>query len=136
MAGFAAGLGLGKGLEAKPQAWRTEERAVQPDCQLAFLDRQKRQFDEMQIAVQNLVRLSPNVRERKWRADLFSVDKWLPTRNRLRDWVHDELIGRLTQPKLPFHPRTRLVLETADYVGYEIVLDVLPDVIASGILLR
>jgi len=97
--------------------------------------RQKRQFDEMQVHVQSLLRQSSKVRDRKWKADLSSVAQWLPSRDRLRDWVHNELIGRLPHTKLPFNARTRLVLETDEYVGYEVVLDVLPDVIAAGILL-
>jgi len=98
-------------------------------------ERQKRQFDEMQVHVQNLLRLSPGIRDRRWKADLSSVERWLPSRNKLRDWVHDELIGRVPYARLPFNARTRLVLETDEYNGYEAVLDVFPDVIASGILL-
>lgn len=133
VAAFAARLGLDMALAAKPEGWRPNVSGLPPPT--PAMEREKRQFDEMQTAVQNLLRLSPKVREAKWQADVSSVEKWLPSRNRLRDWVRGELIGRLPHAKLPFNARTRLVVETADYVGYEVVLDVLPDVIASGILL-
>jgi hypothetical protein len=139
MAAFAAGLGLDLRLEAEPKSWRMENARDTPasgrvrddlgsrDSRLLKLtaaqEREKRLFDEMQSTVQNLLRLSSKDRD------------WLSARNRLRDWVHTELIGRLPHTRLPFHTRTRLVVETGEYTGYEVVLDVLPDVIASGILL-
>ena len=45
------------------------------------------------------------------------------------------MIGRLPQKKSPPHARSRRILETDEYVGYDIELDVLEDVLASGILL-
>ena len=69
------------------------------------------------------------------RFELVSVDQWEQSRPRLRDWVHDELIGRLTAERLPPRPRSRRVLDTGEYTGYKIVLDVCEDIIAAGILL-
>jgi len=134
---FAAGLGIHQGLDAKPQAWqRHASRLGGP--QVALPDaaaREKRQFDAMQAHVQNLLRLSSKVREAKWQAKQTSADEWALARKPLRDWVHDELIGRLPPARRPPNPRSRLVLETDEYLGYEIVLEVLEDLIASGILL-
>ena len=53
----------------------------------------------------------------------------------MRKTIHEELIGRLPTPTMPMHPRTRRIINHQDYEGYEVVLDVYPDVIASGILL-
>ena len=36
---------------------------------------------------------------------------------------------------MPLNPRSRLVLDEKEFTGYEIVLDVYDDVVASGILL-
>jgi hypothetical protein len=63
------------------------------------------------------------------------VNEWERARQSLRDGGHDELIGRLPPARRPPNPRSRRVLETDEYVGYELVLDVLDEVIASGILL-
>ncbi len=110
------------------EKWETVRRP-------AAKERQKRQFDEMQVFAQNLLRQSHKVRDNKWKADLSSIENWLATCDRLRNMVHDEMIGRLNVTRVPSNPRTRLVLDTDDYRGYEVMLDVAPDVIAAGILL-
>ena len=134
---FAAGLRLPDSIPAKAEAWESVKSLV--DNAHASMntaaEREHRQFDELQGHVQNLLRLSPKVRDAKWKADYSSVDKWLASGNSLRDWVYDELIGRLPESTMPLNPRTRKVLETDRYVGYDVVLDVYRDVIASGILL-
>ncbi len=105
--------------------------------------REKRQLDEMQRHVQNLLRLSNKVRDKQWaKADRSTPEKWAATVEPVRDWVYDELIGRLPQSTMPLNPRTRLI-ESADWLKghegafdtYEVVLDVYEDVIASGMLL-
>lgn len=97
--------------------------------------RQARQFHELQRHVQGLLRLSSKVRDTAWQADSSSVASWQKTAATRRQTVYDELIGRIGTPKLPANPRSRLLLSTDHYTGYEVVLDVFPDVIAGGILL-
>jgi hypothetical protein len=137
LAAFAAGLGIHQGLDAEPEAWQTTiSRVAGPPVILHdAAARQKRQFDELQVHVQDLLRRSSQVRDAKWQVKQPSVDEWRRARQPLRDWVHDELIGRLPPARRPPNPRSRLVVETDEYLGYELVLDVLDDVIASGILL-
>lgn len=105
--------------------------------------REKRQLEELQVHVQTLLRLSNKVRDQKWsKADRSTPEKWAATVEPVRDWVYDELIGRLPQSTMPLNPRTRLI-ESADWLKghegafdtYEVVLDVYEDVIASGMLL-
>lgn len=99
-------------------------------------DRQRRQLDEMQRHVQNLMRLSPKVRDKVWaKGDRSSVEKWEATTASLRDWTYDELIGRLPEMTLPMNAKSRLVLDEPEYLGYEITLDCYRDVVAGGILL-
>jgi cephalosporin-C deacetylase-like acetyl esterase len=99
-------------------------------------DREKRSMTQMQRFVQNLLRLSNKVRDKAWASgNLTSVDTWVKTAAPLRDWVYDEMIGRLPKSTMPLNPRTRLVLDEKEFAGYEVVLDVYQDVIASGILL-
>lgn len=134
VAAFAAGLGIESKFDGSPAKWRHELSRITDTPRIAR-EREKRQFDEMQVFVQDLMHRSHRVRDDAWKADRSSVQVWLPSRNKLRDRVHDELIGRLQTPRVPANPRTRLVLEADHYHGYEVVLDVVPDVIASGILL-
>lgn len=136
VAKFAAGLGIKSKFDGTPTEWKLETVQITEASRIANLrKREKRQFEELQVFVQNLLRRSANVRDDVWKSDLSSVESWLPSRNRLRDRVHDELIGRLHDRRLSPNPRTRLVLETDAYRGYEVVLDVVPDVIAAGVLL-
>ncbi len=134
---FAAGLGLDQGFDEKPAGWQRD--ASRPiELTLAFQDaaaRQKRQFDELQIHAQSLLRRSPQVRDANWLRNPTSADDWKQKRESLRDTVHDELIGRLPRQRLPHNARTRRILDTDQYAGYEVVLDVVDDVIASGMLL-
>lgn len=134
---FASALGLAGSITTKPDAWESvKPLSDAPHEPLhAAAERQRRQFDELQTHVQNLLRLSSKVRDQKWNADYSSIEKWLASGNSLRDWVYDEMIGRLPESTMPLNPRTRLVLDTDKYTAYEVVLDVYRDVIASGILL-
>jgi dienelactone hydrolase len=98
--------------------------------------RQMRQFNELQRHVQDLMRLSPKVRDKAWaKGDRSSVEKWEATSASLRDWTYDELIGRLPEMSLPMNAKSRLVLDEPEYLGYEITLDCYRDVVAGGILL-
>ncbi|WP_397568157.1 alpha/beta hydrolase family protein [Schlesneria sp. T3-172] len=97
---------------------------------------QGRQVGEAIDFTQKLLRNSFKVRDQLFaKADRSSVEKWESTAEPLRDHVYNELIGKLPEPSVPLNPRTRKVLETDDYTGYEVVLDTYPDVIAAGILL-
>jgi dienelactone hydrolase len=133
---FAAGLGIDSALDARPQAWqRATAQVGEPGPALRAADtREKRQVEELQAHVQGVLRRSHHVRDAKWPRPPVSAEEWARRRPPLRDWVHDELIGRLPQRCAP-NARSRRVLDTPRYVGYEVVLDVVDDVIASGILL-
>jgi dienelactone hydrolase len=52
-----------------------------------------------------------------------------------RDFFANEVVGRFDDPVLPANPRARKVFDEPKYVGYEVVLDVFPDVFAYGLLL-
>lgn len=51
-----------------------------------------------------------------------------------RELFATQVIGRFDEPLVPPRPRTRLAYETEAWTGYEVVLDVLPDLFAYGIL--
>jgi dienelactone hydrolase len=67
--------------------------------------------------------------------DFASVEAYEKSAAPMRKFFYDEVIGRFGNEVLPFRPRTRVFQETAAWTGYEVVLDVYPDVIAYGLLL-
>jgi len=98
--------------------------------------RMKRQFDELIEHTQYLMRESPRVRAQFWaQADATSLETWQRSIQWYRDYLWDEVIGRFPAPDMPPNPRTRPVFDEPAYTGYEVVLDVYPDVFAYGILL-
>ncbi|MBI5683780.1 MAG: hypothetical protein HZC54_01740 [Verrucomicrobia bacterium] len=64
-----------------------------------------------------------------------AVKKYQQDTRWYREYLWDEVIGRFPPASLPMNPRTRLVYDEPAYRGYEVVLDVWPDVYAYGILL-
>jgi len=94
------------------------------------------QFDQLVGFTQALIRKSPERRKEFWaKADASSPERWKETTKFYRDYIWEEVIGRLPSPSLPAHPRTRLIYNAPKFRGYEVVLDVWPDVFAYGILL-
>lgn len=98
--------------------------------------RLKRQFDQLMEYTQELMRDSEFRRAEFWsKADGGSVEKWRASTRTYRDLLWDEVIGRLPAASVPANPRARQVFDEPKYRGYEVVLDVWPDVFAYGILL-
>lgn len=98
--------------------------------------RQKRQFDEMNEFTQVLLRRSAGIRDKVWaKADRKNLETWGKTAPAMREFVWQELFGKLPDSTMALNPRSRKVLDEPGYVGYEVVLDVYPDVVAAGILL-
>jgi dienelactone hydrolase len=94
------------------------------------------QFDRLVGFTQALIRKSPDRRAEFWaKADASSLERWKATTKYYRDYLWDEVIGRLPSPSLPANPRTRLIYDAPKFKGYEVVLDVWPNVFAYGILL-
>jgi dienelactone hydrolase len=125
-------------------------RAVAPGAALASLGpapqtsgtgsnpdlRQHRQVDQMQNFTQALVNESEFTRRAFWaRADRSSLEKWRQSTAAYRDYFRDQIIGRFDQPLSAPNARTRRIYDTPQFTGYEVMLDVFPDVIESGILL-
>ena len=99
-------------------------------------DRMHRQFDTWVNYTQWLIRESPKRRQEFWaKADASTPERWKQTTQFYRDYIWDEIIGRLPAPSLPINPRTRLIYDNPKFRGYEVALDVWPDVFAYGILL-
>ena len=98
--------------------------------------RLRRQFDQMVNFTQGLIQKAPEKRAAFWqKADRSSLAAWQESTQFYRDYVWEEVIGRLPAASLPANPRTRLLYDEPKFRGYEVVLDVWPDVFAYGILL-
>ena len=98
--------------------------------------RMRRLFDQIVDYNQKLVRDAPARRAAFWsRADASSPQAWEQSTRFYRDYVWDEVIGRLPDPTLPVRPRTRMLYDDPEFRGYEVVLDVWNDVFAYGVLL-
>jgi len=100
--------------------------------------RGKRQFDELVDYTQKLLAESEYTRDKFWeKADRKSrsVEKWQETSAPYRDYFYKQVIGRFEIDKLPPNVRTRKVYDEPKFTGYEVMLDVFPDVFAHGILL-
>jgi dienelactone hydrolase len=106
------------------------------DVQIDPLERQRRQVQELVDHTQRLMRLSSKVRADFWsKADRSSVETWIHSVEFYRNYVWEEMIGKLPSPTMPPNVRTRRILDDPAYTGYEVAVDVYPDVIAAGILL-
>ena len=100
------------------------------------LPRMKRQIDQMQAFTQQLVHDSPKVRQQFWsKADRTSLETWKTSTAWYRDNFANEVIGRFDDKFLSPHPRTRLIYDEPKFTGYEVMLDVYPNIFAYGILL-
>jgi dienelactone hydrolase len=98
--------------------------------------RHKRQFDQLVAYTQKLWRESEPVRKTFWaKSDSSSPEAWEKSCEWYRDYFHTEVIGKLPEPTIPLNPRTRQVYDEKTWTGYEVMLDVYPDVFAQGILL-
>src|SRR5260370_21619575 len=69
------------------------------------------------------------------RLDTISLEKFQQSQQWYREFFYEEVIGRFEEKPLPPNVRTRRAYDEAACTGYEVVMDVFPDVIAYGILL-
>lgn len=124
---------LGAGFEAAQSAgggMRDLRKNFDPSVRL------HRQFDQLVAHTQALIRGSDRNRTAFWsKADSTSLAKWQTTARPMRDYIWNEVIGRLPDPNVPANPRTRLIYDTPKFRGYEVMLDVWPEIFAYGILL-
>ena len=134
---FCAGHALHRLMEGLGGEFHHRLVGPEPDV-LGSVDspsRHARQMHEIECDTQWLLRESPFVRD-EFMAKLYAKD--LDEYNKLveeyREIFATEVIGRFDLPLLEPKPRSRKSYDTEKWVGYEVVLDVFPDVFAYGIL--
>ncbi|MCA9101476.1 MAG: hypothetical protein KDA63_10015, partial [Planctomycetales bacterium] len=98
--------------------------------------RHRRQMHELDRHSQQLLLASPRVRD-SYFAELKTdtPEAFAKSIEPYREKFYNDVIGRFELEPLPPDARSRRVYDEPGYVGYEVVLDVFPDVIAYGILL-
>lgn len=100
--------------------------------------RQARLVGQMSGFTQRLVDESPYVRSAFWaKADRksHSPAKWKESVESYRKDFEETISGRFDDAMLAPNVRSRQIFDEPAYVGYEVLMDVWPDVTASGILL-
>ena len=126
--------GLGVKIEHELPPANTQPQLTKDQIDPA--ERQRRQVQELTNYTQRLMQLSPKVRDEFWaKADRSSVQNWVASTEFYRNYVWEEMIGKLPAPSIPPNVRTRRVIDDPAYTGYEVAIDVYPDVLAAGILL-
>lgn len=115
-------------------------------------ERQRRQIKALEEEVQRLVRQSaavrdafflhkvvPELADRTWNYEYehppLPVEKFVTGAERYRRHFHDELIGKFDEAMMHPSPRTRKIYDNRSWVGYDVVLDVYPELFAWGVLL-
>jgi dienelactone hydrolase len=115
-----------EGMETKAEALRSK---------FDMQERLRRQMHEIDRHSQWLLSESPYVRQKFMeKLDTSSLARFQETVEPYRTFFRDEVIGHFDDAFLPANPRTRRIFDEPKVTGYEVVLDVFPDVIAYGIL--
>jgi len=101
------------------------------------VDRQRRLVRDIQGRLQDLLRISDRLRDRRYlkRSSRESAEAFTRETARWRSTFWNEMLGKIEDPMVAANPRSRRWRETAEWTGYEVVLDVWPDVYAWGLLL-
>ncbi len=101
------------------------------------LAREKRQMDELLNDTQHLLRLGESTRQTQFwsKLDKKSLEGFEKSTEAFRERFSADVMGRFERPLLPAAARSRQIYDEPLYRGYEVVLDVFPDVFAYGILL-
>lgn len=100
------------------------------------LQRQNRQVTQLIEHTQRLLAESSRQRDQRLNSlDTTSLENYQTDIQHHRKQFYEEVIGRFSQELLPANPRARQAWRTEKWTGYEVVLDVWPNVIAFGVLL-
>ena len=118
----------------------TESTRVPPKQVSTKLDpkvRQSRQVKEIENHVQHTLRVASVARDKFLleKIPYESADRFAKGTKPFRKYFWEEVIGKVDHTMLAANPRSRLRYDRPRWVGYDVVLDVWPDVFAWGILL-
>ncbi len=99
--------------------------------------RQQRQVKQLEDFTQGRLRDAERARDEFFWKPLrnTSPDQWDDACKKFTEIFWEDVIGRFANTNAPANPRTRKLYEKPKWTGYEVVLDVFPDVFAWGYLL-
>jgi dienelactone hydrolase len=99
--------------------------------------RHKRQFLEIRDYSERLIDEGPYARQAflaRLKTD-GGVPAFVESAKSYRDYLRETVLGDFPDELSPPNPRSRLAYDTPEFLGYEVALDVFPDVLLYGILL-
>jgi dienelactone hydrolase len=122
-------------VSVEPKSGGNQSAETTPDP--FFAARQKRRFDQLVAFTQKLMRDSESRRQEYFWTPVAKTPaaQWDAAMKPYRDHLWEEVIGKLPPPSEPVNPRSRALYDEPKWKGYEVVLDLYPDVFAYGILL-
>lgn len=98
--------------------------------------RQQRLFNNLLEDTQTLMRKAQKARGEYWEAaDFTSAEKFTESAKAYREKFLTDVVGKLPPATLPPNARSRQIYDTEKFTGWEIMLDVYPDVFSFGSLL-
>jgi hypothetical protein len=120
----------------KKMSFDAEPPQLMKEATINVAERQQRQIDEIIRDTQQLLAESPYVRQKflKKLTDCKTVEEYELVAEEYREIFAKDVIGQFDYPLLEAKPRSRKSYETEKWIGYEVVLNVFPDVFAYGIL--
>jgi dienelactone hydrolase len=127
---FLRELGVRTGMKALGEAPHDTRKAFDPSLRL------HRQFDQLVEFTQRAVIESESVRNGYWsKANRSSVEEWQRTAESYRQYLWEEIFGKLTDPFEDRAAQTRKKYEEPNWTGYEVFLPLWGEVFAYGIVL-
>ncbi len=142
-------VALAKGLQfPNADAGVPDGDAPMPIFSVDTVKRQAKQLEEIDTLNQRLLEQCADERRKFFninlpqydlpdgsnRVDTSSIENYSQSVERFRTYFRDEVVGRFDLALLPANPRFRKTHDAATWTGYEVTLDVFPDVFAYGIL--
>ncbi|MCG6156570.1 dienelactone hydrolase family protein [Rubinisphaera margarita] len=111
-------------------------RILQPADAASQQERQQRQLAELIDYTQQLIPESHFVRQEFMKElETNSLTEHEARVEEYREIFRHDVIGHFDHDLLPFNARTRRTWDEPEWTGYEVMLDVFPDVFAYGVLL-
>lgn len=124
---FARSLGV-ETFQVSPELPADRRRSFDP------LARQQRQVAELSACLQRLCRESERVRDEFRQVGGQGPEAFTLEARRRRDVLRREIIGPIDDPLVVPNPKSRRIYDEPKWAGYEMLLDVFPDLHAWGIL--
>ena len=145
---------FGRMLGVAPGSTLPEETLVDARKSFDPAERQQQQVTQLERHVQTLIggadrtrerffldKVAPwySARRRQWttekRVDTYPWEPFVEKARPMKQFLWEEVLGKLHDQPLAANPRTRKIYDRPNWTGYDVVLDVFPDVFAWGILL-